>query len=1095
MTQSKIPTTTITIQTHLYSKIAICVGIGMALAFWANCAFAQIAPDDTLPINSAITFQGNTHLIEGGTRVGSNLFHSFREFSVPTGDTAFFNNAPDIQNIISRVTGGSVSNIDGLIRSLGMANLFLLNPNGIIFGENASLNIGGSFVASTANALQFRNLGFFSATEKNLSSPLLKINPSALVFNQINQNAAIQNNSVAPAGKDLAGLNAFGLRVADGKSLLLMGGNVSMDSGRLNAFGGTVELGGLAESGNVNLLFDGNKLSLGFPENVNRASVFLSNQAGVYVEGGGNIAIFARNLDISESVLKAGMVQGLGSTSNQGGDIILDITDAIRLGNLSVIQNVVNTDAMGNSGNVIIKTGTLNIKNGSQLIAGTLGQGNAGSISIDTRESISIDGGSDDGKFSSLIINTVLSPITSNSQIQGGDIRISTKTLSLTNGAQLEASTSGKGQAGSIFVNSSRSVFLDGVGNDGISTAIRSDVKTGAVGNGGKIVIETPVLELTNGAELVAGTSGQGRAGDIMIRADHIAFDGVGNNSFASSAGSAVRSGGVGQGGNIQIQTGSLFLTNGGFLTAATLGEGNAGSIIVRANSVYLDGVGIEDGIPSSPSGMTTLVYSGAKGTGGEIRIETGSLSVTNGAQINAATQGQGNTGRVTIHARDRVSLSGFTPYPYLGDDLIVPSAIIVAVGQEAVGNASDLTIETNSFSVTNYAILETATYGQGDAGNIRIDSGSFSLRDDAIVSGSTYGKGNASNIRIETNFFEALSGGQISTITSSNGRAGKITVSALNQVFISGIDSTYYNDPITKSSSRVANIGGNSGLFVSAFGSGITGDIEINSPKIILDNQGRLNADSVSGNGGNLNLNSDLLLLRHGSQISTNAGTEQKGGNGGNINIDSKFIVAVPNENSDITANAFNGSGGKIQINATKTFGIAPLSRQDLERLRPLDLDPSQLPTNDITAVSQENPSLSGTVQINTPDVDPSRGLVELLTNLVDPSTQIAQGCSNRGRRTDSRFIATGRSGLPESPHEPLRGRAVIAPWVTLESTWENKSQDISASTTPSVNIEQQIIEAQKWVADGKGNIHLIAEAPANTPVAVSSLSAACAQ
>lgn len=273
--------------------------LGIAFAFSGNCALAQITPDGTLPNNSNVTLQGNTFNITGGTQAGSNLFHSFGQFSVPTRGTAFFNNAVDIQNIISRVTGGSISNIDGLIRANGTANLFLINPSGIVFGQNASLNVGGSFVASTANAIQFGNLGFFSATNPN-SPALLTINPSALFFNQI-ATASIQNNSVAPAGLSPTGGNASGLRVPDGKSLLLVGGDIKMDGGRLRAYGGSVELGGLASPGTVGLQIDGNNLSLGFPAENTRSDLSLTNGANVNVTaaGGGSIAVNARNLDIT----------------------------------------------------------------------------------------------------------------------------------------------------------------------------------------------------------------------------------------------------------------------------------------------------------------------------------------------------------------------------------------------------------------------------------------------------------------------------------------------------------------------------------------------------------------------------------------------------------------------------------------------------------------------------------------------------------------------------------------------------------------------------------------------------------------------------
>jgi filamentous hemagglutinin family protein len=694
--------------------------------------FAQIAPDGTLPNNSIVTTDGSTLNITGGTQAGSNLFHSFSEFSVSPGGTASFNNALDIQNIISRVTGGSVSNIDGIIRTLGTANLFLINPNGIVFGQNAQLNIGGSFVGTTANALQFGNRGLFSATEQNIPSPLLTVNPSALLFNQINQNAAIQNNSVAPTGTNPAGFDAFGLRVPDGKSLLLVGGNVSMNGGELNANGGRVELGGLAQAGSVALGVDGDSLSLRFPDNVARTSVSLTNQAGVFVTGagGGNIAVNASNLEILEgSILSGGIGQGLGTPETVAGDITLNATGEIKVAGGSVVRNVVRLGSLGNGGNITIDSGSLSLQDGAQLSVLTYGQGNAGNVTVRAKNAVS------------LADADILSAVESGGIGKGGNIDIFAATLSLIDGAQVAASTYGQGNAGNVTVQARDTVSLTD------NAAILSAVESGGVGKGGNIDINAATLSLKNGPQLATLTRGA----------------------------SDTQPAGRGDGGNITIDSGSFWLQNGALVAASTLGQGNAGNVTVQAR----------DAVSLTDARIFSTVEAGGVGKGGNIDINAATLSLIDGASLEASTFGQGNAGNVTLRARDAVSLADARIFS------TVQAGGIGKGGNIDIFAATLSLIDGAQLQTTTYGAFDTEPAGRGDAGNVNINvtgivdiagekNGSTSKIGSDVETGTV---GNGGNITINSGSLSLQDGAQLSASTFGQGNAGNVTVRAKNAV------------------------------------------------------------------------------------------------------------------------------------------------------------------------------------------------------------------------------------------------------------------------------------------------------------------------
>ncbi|MDJ0594894.1 MAG: S-layer family protein, partial [Pleurocapsa sp. MO_226.B13] len=256
--------------------------------------------------------------------------------------------------------------------------------------------------------------------------------------------------------------------------------------------------------------------------------------------------------------------------------------------------------------------------------------------------------------------------------------------------------------------------------------------------------------------------------------------------------------------------------------------------------------------------------------------------------------------------------------------------------------------------------------------------------------------------------------------------------------------------------------------ISVDSQGTGIGGDIELSAGFLTLDN-GTISAETRSNTGGDIILNlQDLLLLSNDSKISTTAGNQEFGGNGGNITINTPFIVAFPDENSDITANAFEGSGGQINITAQGIFGIE--EREAIQENQ----------TNDIDASSEFG--LAGVVEINQPDVDPSQGLVELPETVVDPNALVAQNPCKRG--SESEFVITGRGGLPPSLSEDLSSEATQvglvepAPMVAREQGNREAGEQISSS----LSVPTTIIPAQGWVFNERGEIVLVAYNPTVT-------------
>ncbi|MBD2304062.1 filamentous hemagglutinin N-terminal domain-containing protein [Chroococcidiopsis sp. FACHB-1243] len=1263
--------------------------VGSAIAFGSTALAqvppdSQIVPDSTLGADNSIVNSNPNGLdtISGGATRGSNLFHSFDRFSIPDGRAALFNNGADIQNIITRVTGGSVSNIDGILATARdtTANLFLLNPNGIVFGQNASLRIGGSFIATTARSLNFADGTQFSATP-GTGAPLLTVSvPLGLQFG-------------TGAGEIVNRASTFGLQVGTGRTLGLIGGNVNLEGGRLTAAGGRIELGAVAAPGVIGINPDPSGFRFSYPTNLVLGDISLTADASVSpprptlvdvrAGGGGSIALNSNNLTLrGGSEIVAGIGQDLGASDAVAGDIDINAQGTVAIDGVgtfpdgvfsSGIFNNVNEGGTGKGGNINVKTGSLLLTNEGVISASIFGNGDTGAINITATEGISLDR------------STIFGTVEETGRGNGGDIIVKARSLSLANGARLTTTSEGQGNAGNIDVQVQDSIFLDNSnlfsnvgnrqattsvignvgnirikaktitlangsqiqasflpnaqqqGNPGIvsleatesiffagrnsddsPSAIFTDVESGAVANGSDLQISAPIVSMRDGL-LNASSAGQGNAGSVTITAsDRITFDegsqilstlkaggtgrggdillkarslsltnrarinastlGTGDAGSVSitaddrisldnsSIFSDVAEASIGKGGSIDLKTGSLLLTNSSVITANTQGQGDAGNIQITAtnpsNSVIFESgsyvqsesfsqssagnvIITADGQVSfngtGSNGVSSGVFSravteGGIGQGGDISIKARSLSLTEGAQIDTSTSGQGNAGNIQIIATDpnnSVSFSG-------GSIIETSSSGTGNAGNVTITADGDVTFDTNgitssllpiqldsteqilqvpsdrrggdinikarSLFLTNSAQLNTNTFSQGNAGNINIDV-SDTVSFDGVVdiypsaafsSVEEGGIGNGGDITIKARSLSLTNGGQLITSTRSGGQgnAGNINIEISDTVSFDGFGGEFTSAAFSNVEQGGIGNGGNitikarllsitNGAQVNAsnFGQGNAGNIDIGVRTLDLDN-GDIFAESTSGNGGNIELRaSKSVRLRSGSQISTSAGGTEQGGNGGNITINSPLVIANANGNNDITANAFRGSGGRIEINAQGIFGLTRIDGETLPSLLGTDTPSTEVfervlnerESNDVAAISLTDPSL-GNVSFNADYIDPSRDIVELPTGLVDASSLVASGCPSGA---ENRFTVAGRGGLPPAPADKLSSDALLTDWATLQTPeTQNRvavetTTPVATNTTPTPPAET-ITEATSWQYDRNGAIIL---------------------
>lgn len=897
---------------------------------------AQISADDT--VSTEVDNSNNISEITGGTKQGANLFHSFQEFSVPSGNTAFFNNGIEIGNIVSRVTGGSISTIDGLIRANGTANLILINPRGINFGANAQLDIGGSFLGSTADSLVFEDGTIYSATNPN-QSPLLTV--SAPVGLQLGQNSGAINvqgtghnlTFEIPVFSPFTRGEVSGLKVQPGQTLGLVGGDISLTGGVLVAETGEIELGSVAE-GTVKLDFGEQGFSLGYEDISAFKNINLAQQALVDVSGinSGSVEIQGNNISLTEG--SGVLIQNLGAENS--GNLRVNAAESLSVDGISpdgIVASGLYTEALagGKGGEIAISTPKLEVLGGGSIFTDTFSTAASGNIKINATDSFHVEG------FATINPNK-FSTVSAQSYGAGdaGAIDITTKSLTALDGGNIASITGGiesQGSGGNITINAAESIELVGI-NPIVFAPSQITAGSGSAGNAGNVNLETKNLTVRDGGRVDASATATGNAGNVNIDAsESIMVTGTVPDSLNPSL--IVASANIlnpelrelfglpdvpsGNSGSITIDTPQLKVMDGGQVTVRNDGTGNGGNLEIKANSIEL----------SNQGGITAAVQ---EGLGGTINLEIeDSLTLTSGGQISSDNFGTGDGGNITIAA----------------NDLSISDRSFITTTTFGSGKGGDITLDiAESINLTGIGFEQFQQTFQAAALDGSLKPGT---RGTGIFIG-TAADGMGGNLKIDTNFLSLMDGGIIFSPIFSNGIGGDIEVNATDIEIVgsalqigAGVDS---NDSASAGNILIDTQGlmiRDGGTIVNAtFGDGTGGNIDINATEFVdLKNtpDGSLlftgiyaNTSIGRGTGGDIHLKTGNLFINDAFVTNNTGGFIRDGlvfdggGNGGNISVevaDTIEITGIPTDprfGSGIFTSSFtSGAAGNIDISTNK--------------------------------------------------------------------------------------------------------------------------------------------------------------------------------